>query len=80
MRKINIKIIEYEGDQLEIDLNLDRPQFSICPKCSAQVIQLSEGCTACGWLEAQPKPIIKTRRQPGEGSGLITTTILYYLI
>ena len=71
MKNIIIKIIEYEGDQLEIDLNLDRPQFSICPKCSAQVIQLSEGCTACGWLENQPKPIIKTRRQPGEGSGHI---------
>ncbi len=71
MKKINITITEFEGDQLEINLNLDRPQFSICPKCSAQVIQLSEGCTACGWLEVQPKPIIKTRRQPGEGSGHI---------
>ena len=71
MKKINITITEFEGDQLEINLNLDRPTFSICPKCSAQVIQLSEGCTACGWLEVQPKPIIKTRRQPGEGSGHI---------
>ena len=71
MKKINIKITEFEGDQIEIDLNLDRPTFSICPKCSAQIIQLSEGCTNCGWLETQPKPIIKTRRQPGEGSGAI---------
>ncbi len=69
MKNIIIKIIEYEGDQLEIDLNLDRPQFSICPKCSAQVIQLSEGCSACGWDESVS--LSKTRRQPGEGSGHI---------
>ncbi len=80
MKNIIIKIIEYEGDQIEIDLNslvadgestfnLDRPQFSICPKCDAQVIQLSEGCSACGWDESVS--LSKTRRQPGEGSGHI---------
>ncbi len=80
MKNIIIKIIEYEGDQIEIDLNslvadgestlnLDRPQFSICPKCSAQVIKLSEGCGACGWDESVS--LSKTRRQPGEGSGAI---------
>ncbi len=55
MKNINIKIIDYEGDQVYIDLNsvLDRPQFSICPKCDAQIIQLSEGCGACGWSENQ---------------------------
>ncbi|MDJ0901229.1 MAG: hypothetical protein QNJ55_20725 [Xenococcus sp. MO_188.B8] len=55
MKNINIKIIDCEGDQVEIDLNnvLDRPQFSICPKCDAQIIQLSEGCSACGWSENQ---------------------------
>ena len=36
-------IVEYEGDQLEIDFSeinfdLDRPQFSICPQCAAQTI------------------------------------------
>ncbi len=57
MKNINIKIIESKGDQVYIDLNsvLDRPQFSICPKCDAQIIQLSEGCSACGWSENQPK-------------------------
>ena len=85
MKNIIIKIIEYEGDQIEIalnsvvadgepsspcpTLNLDRPQFSICPKCDAQVIQLSEGCSACGWDESVS--LSKTRRQPGEGSGAI---------
>ena len=47
-----LNIVEYEGDQLEIDFSeigfdLDRPQLSLCPKCEAQVIKLSEGCSAC---------------------------------
>ncbi len=55
---MNTPIVEYEGDQLEIDFSeidfdLDRPQFSICPKCAAQVIQLSDGCGVCGWNENQ---------------------------
>ncbi len=46
-------VVGYQGKQLEIDFDLDRPQFSICPKCEAQVIKLSEGCSACGWSENQ---------------------------
>ncbi len=61
-----VEIVEYEGDQLEIDFDLDRPQFSICPKCAAQVIQLSKGCKACGWNESQ-----KHRRKKGDGTGYI---------
>ncbi len=66
-----VEIIEYEGDQLkidfsEIDFDLDRPTFSICPKCAVQVIQLSEGCSACGWNESQ-----KHRRKKGEGTGYV---------
>ena len=74
-RALALNIVEYEGDQISIDFDLDRPQFSICPKCAAQVIQLSKGCSACGWNESQ-----KHRRKKGEGTGFITTTILYYLI
>ncbi len=44
---MNTSIIEYEGDQLEIDF--DRPAFSICPSCSSQVINLADGCGICGW-------------------------------
>ncbi len=31
---MNTPIVEYEGDQLEIDF--DRPEFSICPSCASQ--------------------------------------------
>ncbi len=53
-------IVEYEGDQLEIDFSeidfdLDRPQSSICPKCSGDIIKLAEGCHICGWSENQSK-------------------------
>ena len=45
-----------QGDQLDIDFSeigfdLDKPQYSICPKCSAQIIQLSSGCKGCGWSQ-----------------------------
>ena len=46
---MNTPIIE--GDQLEIDFNLDRPEFSICPSCAAQVIKLADGCGVCGWSQ-----------------------------
>ncbi len=61
-----VEIVEYEGDQLQIDFDLDRPQFSICPKCEAQIIKLSEGCGICGWSKSQ-----KHRRKKGEGTGYI---------
>ena len=32
-------IVEYEGEQLEIDFAL--PQFSLCPSCASQVITLA---------------------------------------
>ncbi len=38
-----------EGNQLEIDF--DRPQFSICPSCASQVIKLADGCGVCGWSD-----------------------------
>ena len=39
-----LNIVEFEGDQLEIDFSeigfdLDRPEFSICPKCSSDIIR-----------------------------------------
>ncbi len=52
---MNTPIVEYEGDQLEIDFNLDRPEFSICPSCAGQVIKLSEGCGVYGWSEEDKK-------------------------
>ncbi len=53
-------IVEYEGDQLEIDFSeigfdLDRPQSSICPKCSSDIIRLADGCRICGWSENESK-------------------------
>ncbi len=53
-------IVEYQGDQLEIDFSeidfdLDRPQLSICPKCSGDIIRLADGCHICGWSENQSK-------------------------
>ncbi len=46
---MNTPIVEYEGDQLEIDF--DRPEFSICPSCASQVIKIADGCGICGWIE-----------------------------
>ncbi len=51
-------IVEYEGDQLEIDFSaigfdLDRPQLSICPQCSSDIIKLADACPICGWRENQ---------------------------
>ena len=70
-----LNIVEFEGDQLEIDFSEigfdpDRPQFSICPQCAAQTIKLSEGCGICGWSESQSPPS-KTRRKKGDGTGYI---------
>ncbi len=50
---MNTPIVEYEGDQLEIDF--DRPKFSICPSCAGQVIKLAEGCGICGWSDEDKK-------------------------
>ena len=77
-------IVEYQGDQLEIDFSeigfdLDRPQFSICPKCSSDIIRLAEGCRICGWSENQSRSVessvsipctVKQPNQP-ERSGVI---------
>ena len=68
-------IVEYEGDQLEIDFSeidfdLDRPQLSICPKCVSDIIRLADGCRICGWSESQSPPS-KTRRKKGDGTGYI---------
>ena len=54
---MNISIVEYEGDQLEIDFDLDRPQLSICPKCSGDIIRLADGCHICGWSENQSRSV-----------------------
>ncbi len=53
-------IVEYEGDQLEIDFSEidfdpDRPQLSLCPKCASDIIRLVDGCRICGWSEKQSK-------------------------
>ena len=41
-------IVEYEGEQLEIDFAL--PQFSLCPSCASQVITIALWLW-CLWLE-----------------------------
>ena len=48
-------IVGYQGKQLEIDFDLDRPEFSICPKCSSDLIRLADGYGICGWSENQAK-------------------------
>ena len=77
---MNTPIVEYEGDQLEIDFSeidfdLDRPQFSICPKCSSDLIRLADGCGICGWSESQSPPSkippTKQRRKKGDGTGYL---------
>ncbi len=44
-------IVEYEGEQLEIDFAL--PQFSLCPSCASLVIAIADGCGVCGWSDAE---------------------------
>ena len=77
-------IVEYEGDQLEIDFSEidfdpDRPQLSLCPKCSSDIIRLADGCRICGWSENQSRSVesslsipctVKQPNQP-ERSGVI---------
>ena len=50
-------IVGYQGKQLTLDFNLDRPQLSICPKCSSDIIRLAEGCHICGWSENQSRSV-----------------------
>ncbi len=81
---MNISIVPIEGDQLEIDFSqidfdLDRPQLSICPKCSSDIIRLADGCRICGWSENQSRSVESsisipcTVKQPNqsERSGVI---------
>ena len=63
-RSVEMKtpIVEYEGDQLEIDFSeigfdLDRPQLSLCPKCASDIHWLAEGCRICGWSENQSRAV-----------------------
>ncbi len=44
-------IVEYEGEQLEIDFAL--PQFSLCPSCASQVIAIADGCGICDRSDAE---------------------------
>jgi hypothetical protein len=54
-------------------------EFSICPSCASQTINLNDGCGICGWtrsqfLEDKSDDEIssrKTRRRKGDGSGCI---------
>ncbi len=46
-------VVGYQGKQLEIDFDLDRPKSSICPKCASDIIRLADGCHICGWSENQ---------------------------
>ncbi len=46
----------YQVEQLTLNFDdLDHPQFSICPKCSSDIISLADGCRLCGWSENQSK-------------------------
>ncbi len=77
-------IVEYQGDQLEIDFSEigfdpDRPQLSLCPKCASDIIRLADGCRICGWSENQSRSVessisipctVKQPNQP-ESSGVI---------
>ena len=70
----------YQVEQLTLDLDdLDRPQLSICPQCSSDVIRLADGCQICGWSENQSPSVgssvsipctVKQPNQP-ERSGVI---------
>ena len=80
----NENSVEYQGDQLEIDFSEigfdpDRPQFSICPKCSSDIHWLADGCRICGWSENESRTVessisipctVKQPLQP-ERSGVI---------
>ncbi|MDJ0902658.1 MAG: hypothetical protein QNJ55_28020 [Xenococcus sp. MO_188.B8] len=77
---MNTPIVEYEGNQLEIDFDLDRPQLSLCPKCASDIIRLADGCRICGWSENQSLSVVEssvsipcTVKQPNqpERSGVI---------
>ena len=79
-RALALNIVEYEGDQLEIDFSEigfdpDRPQLSLCPKCASDIIRLADGCHICGWSESQSPPSkippSKSRRRKGEGTGYL---------
>ncbi|ELS03475.1 hypothetical protein Xen7305DRAFT_00031990 [Xenococcus sp. PCC 7305] len=54
---MNTPLVLLEGDQLEIDFDLDKPQFSICPQCSSDIIKLADGCDVCGWREKQSNSV-----------------------
>ena len=54
---MNTPLVLLEGDQLEIDFDLDKPTYSICPQCSGDVIRLADGCDICGWRENQANSI-----------------------
>ena len=83
-RALAPNIVEYEGDQLEIDFSEidfdpDRPQLSLCPKCSSDIIKLADGCHICGWSENESRSVefsvsipctVKQPNQP-ERSGVI---------
>ncbi len=91
-----LNIVEYEGDQLEIDFSEigfdpDRPQLSICPKCSSDIIRLAEGCRICGWSENQSRSVessisipctVKQPNQPERSGGIkqdLGSSFLVYL-
>ena len=74
---MNTSIVEYEGEQLTLDLDL--PHLSLCPKCSSDIIRLADGCHICGWSENQSRSVessisipctVKQPNQP-ERSGVI---------
>ncbi len=48
-------IVEYEGEQLEIDFAL--PQFSICPSCASQVIAIALWLW-CLWLHLSQVKVV----------------------
>ena len=75
---MNTPLVLLEGEQLEIDFDLDRPQYSICPQCDSKVIRLADGCDVCGWSEVQANsvwpysiPCIVKQPEHPELSGII---------
>lgn len=54
---MNTPVVLIEGEQLEIDFDLDRPQLSICPQCSSDIIKLADGCDVCGWREKRSNSV-----------------------
>ena len=68
---MNTSLVGYQGKQLTLNFDdLDRPQLSLCPKCSSDIIKLADGCPICGWSEKQSvKPsfsISCTVKQPNQ--------------